>query len=298
MQKTLLFSILACSVVFTACKKTNLNQLAFPSERLDEYSFEAYDAGDQGVPDMYELTPSDRTLIPLVSTDQETGDTYTIYAVYIGDIETIATDTIILYAHGQALHMDVYYPRASLLAHTNGKLNYGVLMMDYRGFGMSEGVSSESGLSEDVDACIDWLIANGATAERTIYYGFSLGCIPVIERAANRSDFKPAKMILESPLASVENLTHGSLLLNVNPKYITTLNFNNAEQIRAVTSPLMWLHGEIDDYVNIENGELVYSNHPGPKVAYRIKEGNHGDIPPVMGYNKYLDALGTFIRSE
>lgn len=295
MKKIVLYTALFTLAV--ACKKGRLDSLAFYGEYLEAYEFENYVAGDEAVPEEYAVTAANRTLVSMQSIDEKTGESYTIYGVYIGDISTIATDTVILYAHGQAAHLDAYWPRATLLSSITEQYNYGVFMMDYRGFGMSEGASSESGLIEDVNASIDWLIDQGAAGERTMYYGFSLGCIPIIDRAAYRADFKPAKVIIESPLASVANLTERSLLLNVNPKAITNLEFENAEKIKDVYMPLLWLHGIDDDYIAIQNGELIYENYGGVyKDAERVVGGHHGDIPKTMGYENYITRLRDFIE--
>ena len=77
-----------------------------------------------------------------------------------------------MYCHGNKWHMDFYWQRAKLLAHTNGKNKYGVLMMDYRGFGMSEGDPTENGMYADVNACMKWLKDKGLTNSRLIIYGF------------------------------------------------------------------------------------------------------------------------------
>jgi pimeloyl-ACP methyl ester carboxylesterase len=276
-----------------------LDQLAFPSERLDAYEFEEYDAGDGAVPEEYAIDPANRTLISMESVDKSTGESYTIYGVYIGDLSTISEDTVIMYCHGQSLHMDAYWPRASLLASIVEQHQYGVFMMDYRGYGMSEGNPSEQGLYEDVDASIDWLINQGAQADRTFYYGFSLGCIPVIDRAAYRTDFKPNKIIIESPLASVEHLAQSSLILNIDPSYVSTLEFNNAEKMKDIDVPLLWYHGEEDDYIAITNGEIIFDNHSGTyKEGIRVAGAGHGDIPAVVGYETYLTQLENFIRRE
>jgi alpha/beta superfamily hydrolase len=235
-------------------------------------------------------------LITLNSLSEETGETYKIYGVYIGDTNLIAMDSIMVYMHGQSRHNDYYWTRASLLANTGSKHKYGVLMIDYRGYGMSEGSCTEMGMIEDMDAAIDWLISHGANQEKTFYYGFSLGAIPAIDRAAYRSDFIPAKLIIESPLASVAYLTQSSTVINVNPKFVTTLEMNNAEKIKAVTMPLMWLHGVEDTYVNISNGELIYSNHGGIyKEAHRIEGSDHAELPVIIGYEAYLTAVENFL---
>ncbi|MFK8045809.1 MAG: alpha/beta hydrolase [Crocinitomicaceae bacterium] len=292
-------NILYVTILFSiwSCKKVVLDQLAFPSEKLESYQFEGYDAGNQSVPDEYAVNPNMRTLITMQSKDASSGESYTIYGVYIGDTATISSDTVILYCHGQSLHMDIYYPRASMLANANGKYNYGVFMMDYRGYGMSEGVSDEVGLSEDVDASINWLKSKGATGDRTIYYGFSLGCIPVIERAAFKTDFTPAKIVLEAPLASVANLAHSSTIINVDPAFISTLKFDNAENIKSVSEPLLWFHGEEDDYIALPNGELIFNNHTGEyKEGIKVANAGHSNIPAIFGFEKYVSKMGSFIR--
>ena len=282
-----------------SCQKGNLDSVAFPGEHLDSYEFENYNDGELGISDPYAVTADKRTLVSMTSTDKSTGEEYTIFGVYIGDIATIATDTVIMYCHGQALHMDYYWTRATLLANIVEKYNYGVFMMDYRGYGMSTGASSEQGLYEDVDASIDWLIDHGVSPENTIYYGFSLGCIPVIDRALYRTDFKPSKIIIESPLASVANLTQRSLILNVDPAFVSTLVFDNAEKMKDISMPLQWWHGVEDDYIAIQNGELIYNNHKGIyKEAIRVEGANHGDIPTVFGYQNYIDRLENFIERE
>ncbi len=296
-MKKITILLLSFSIFLLACKKKNLDSLAFPSKALTAYEFEKYDAGYSSVPDIYSISADKRKLITFESIDKSNGEKHTIYAVYIGDLTTIDTDSIILYCHGQSLHMDAYWPRASLLANIVHKYNYGVLMMDYRGYGMSEGTPTETALYEDVDASIDWLISQGATASKTFYYGYSLGCIPVIDRAAYRKDFIPSKIILESPLATVEHLAQSSTIINVNPNFVSTLEFNNAEKIKDVDVPLLWLHGVEDDYIAIKNGELIFQNYDGIyKEAIRVDGAGHGNVPSTMDYKNYIKRLEVFIK--
>ncbi len=292
-----LLVLLSLVLLVVGCQKVDLNNLAFPSEELEVYTFEAYEDQEIEIPSQYAIDPSNRTLITMQSHSEETGEDYTIYGVYIGDMNTISTDTVILYLHGQSKHMDNYYSRASLLANVGGKHNYGVLMIDYRGYGLSEGSPTEKGLYEDADAAIDWLVSKGAIGSRTIIYGYSLGAIPSIDRCAYREDFISSKLIIESPLASVENLVHSSTLINVDPGFVTTLEFNNAEKIKDVSQPLYWMHGVEDTYIAIQNGELIYSNHMGTHIADRVEGSDHSEVPVKMGFEYYLSRLSYFIQN-
>ncbi len=294
-MRKLIFVILT-TLPIIACKKARLDSLAFPSEKLDSYQFELYQ-GEIEIPNEMIAEPNHYTLLSFQSHDASNSIDYTIYGVFIGDMTTISTDTLIVYFHGQSKHMDQYFSRASLLANCGGKYNYNVLMFDYRGYGMSEGESSEQGLYEDADAIINWLKAYNVSEAKTVFYGYSLGAIPAIDRIAYRSDFQPSKLIIESPLASVENLVHSSTVIQVDPDFVTDLNFENAEKIKLVDEPLLWFHGVEDTYIAIENGELIYANHGGTsKSAVRVENSDHSEIPVVMGINNYLDRLTMFIR--
>lgn len=284
------------SISLFSCEKQRLDALAFPSEKLESYQYENAN-GEIAIPDSMMADASHYTQLTFTSHSSETNEDYTIYGVFIGELSTIQTDTLIVYFHGQSKHMDHYFSRASLLANVGGKYNYNVLMMDYRGYGMSEGESSEQGLYEDANAIIDWLIDQGVDPSKTIYYGYSLGAIPSIDRLALRTDFQAAKLILESPLASVEYLMHNSTIIQVDPDFVTDLSFENAEKIKLVGEPLAWFHGVEDTYVSIDNGELIYSNHGGSiHEAHRIEESDHAEVPLVMGLSNYLNTITSFIR--
>ena len=172
-----LIYLLLLFVNISACKKIELDQLAFPRTKVDSYILGDND-GEIEIPSKYDIDESLVHLIPLTSIDEATGKEYTIYSVYIGDLNTITSDTVILYMHGQSENMDYYWGRAKLLANLQSKNNYGVLMMDFRGYGMSEGEPTEKGLSEDVEACIMWLKEKGVQQENTIYYAYSIGVVP------------------------------------------------------------------------------------------------------------------------
>lgn len=284
-------------LILTACKKINLDGLAFPSEKLDSYAFENAE-GEVIIHDSLLATSDNYSLMTFNSIDGNTGQSYRIYGVFIGDTTTITTDTLLVYFHGQSKHMDHYFSRASLLANVGGKYNYNVLMMDYRGYGMSEGLSSEQGLFEDANAVIDWIQEQGVNPQKTVFYGYSLGAIPAIDRMAYRSDFQPAKLIIEAPLASVEYLVHSSTIIQVNPDFVTNLDFENAEKIKDVDEPLLWMHGVEDTYVAIENGEIIYNNHGGSvKEAQRVSECDHSEVPIIMGVDLYLERILNFIRN-
>ncbi len=295
MKQLLYFSLL---VSLSSCLKLDSN-LYNNDNKLKEYKFDNY-TGEQDfiLDDTYAIPQNSITLFSLSSKADNESEATTIKAVYIGDPARIATDTVILYCHGNKWHMDFYWQRAKLLAHTNGKNRYGLLMMDYRGFGLSEGKPTENGMYADVDACMNWLKERGLTNERLIIYGFSLGSASACELSANPRSLSPSKLILESPFGSAAIMVQDASLLNMPADYFTDLKIDNAEEIKKVKQPFLWLHGTRDNFLNYKtHGQVVYNNYGGTyKTSYLVDGADHGEVPKKMGFETYLKTLGEFVR--
>jgi alpha-beta hydrolase superfamily lysophospholipase len=75
-----------------------------------------------------------------------------------------------------------------------------VLLMDYRGYGGNPGNPSEEGLAADADAPAAALQELGYPAERTFYFGESLGSGLV---AALQARHPPAGIVLRSPFTEL-----------------------------------------------------------------------------------------------
>ncbi len=221
-----------------------------------------------------------------------------IYAIYIGDIGKITTDTVIMYCHGNKWNMDFYWQRAKLLANTGSKDQYGVLMIDYRGYGMSSGTPTEDGMYADVDAALTWLKNEGLSNSRLVMYGFSLGSAPATMLTSTPRSMTPAKLILEAPFASSATMTDDASQLALPPGYVTTFKINNSQEIKSVNQPFMWMHGLSDTFLNWQtNGLVVYNNYQGSyKEKHLIPGADHGEIPAKDGFVTYSRDLYAFIK--
>ncbi|MES2681500.1 MAG: alpha/beta hydrolase [Bacteroidota bacterium] len=287
-------------IVFaSSCLKLDSN-LYNNDNKIKEYKFDAYTGEQDFILDAsYDITSGKITLFTLASQAASESKATSIKALYLGDINTINSDTVILYCHGNKWHMDFYWQRAKLLAHVNGKHRYGVMMMDYRGYGLSEGKPSETGMYADVNACMQWLKEKGLTSERLVIYGFSLGSAPATELSANSAVLAPAKLILEAPFGSAAIMVQDASQLNMPADYFTDLKIDNAEEIKKVKAPFLWLHGLNDNFLNYKtHGEIIYKNYGGSsKSKFMVEGADHGEVPAKMGFDKYLGVLGGFIRN-
>lgn len=286
--------IFLISVSFSCLK---LDDIPFLGEKIDSYQFDNYDDWDGFVlGNSYKIADSNIHLFTLNSKLPDENEGTKIYAAYVGNMNTITTDTVIVYLHGQSKHMDYYWQRTKLLANVGAKNRFGVLTMDYRGYGLSEGKSSEATLYEDVRTCLNWLKNQGVSNDNVVIMGYSFGCIPAIDMCAYNNSFSPHKLIIEAPLASVQNLTEESFLLNVDKSFISSLEFNNAEKIKDVNQPLMWMHGSEDKYIAISNGQLIYDNYQGTYQEAQIANGaGHGNIPETFTIDGFSNRILNFI---
>lgn len=270
------------------------NDNSISSYKLDNYLGEI----DFELDSNYTIPDSLIHIFTLTSNDN--GDKAEIYAIYIGDTARISSDTVIMYCHGNKDHMDFYWQRAKLLANVGGKNRFGVLMIDYREFGLSEGTCTESGIYADVNAALNWLKENGLSDDRLVIYGFSLGSAPATKTCAENFTMKPSKLILESPFASAEVMVHDGTGMAIPSTYFTNLKIDNAEKIKKVSQPFLWIHGINDAFLSMKtHGEVIYKNYDGIySQAERVPKADHGDVPNTMGFEEYKTLLHNFITTE
>jgi pimeloyl-ACP methyl ester carboxylesterase len=296
MKKLLLLFII--SLCLFSCRK-RLDSFLFNPSQLETYQLDAYsgeltlDLGGQfSVPE---------SMIHQFQLDVELEEgSAKMSAIYVGDINGIATDTVILYCHGNKDHMDFYWPRQKLYAHAGGLGRYGVLMFDYPSFGLSEGKSSEANMYRTTARAIEWLQAQGLQNERFVIFGFSLGSAAACEVAAHPAEYalSPSKLILEAPFASAEVMIQDAGLLSMPGSFLVDLLIDNATEIKKINIPLLWIHGEDDSFLSVKShGQPVYDNKTnGYKEAFLVPGGEHETTPFVAGYQNYIDRISTFIQ--
>jgi pimeloyl-ACP methyl ester carboxylesterase len=101
----------------------------------------------------------------------------------------------LLYFHGNAGNAADRLARARIL---NERFGLDVFLVDYRGYGRSEGSPSEDGLYRDGRAICQEAIRSGFGADRIVLFGESLGSAVAIQLASER---KCAALIVETPFS-------------------------------------------------------------------------------------------------
>lgn len=112
--------------------------------------------------------------------------------------------TIIMF-HGNAGNIGHRAPIAQVLEQT---LNCNVLMVEYRGYGLSTGTPDETGLKIDGQTALDYVRLRAETRDtKIVVYGQSLGgavAIHLVARNQKKGDIKG--LILENTFMSIRKL--------------------------------------------------------------------------------------------
>ncbi len=193
----------------------------------------------------------------------------------------------LLFLHGNAGNIS---HRLDSLEQFN-RLGLSVLILDYRGYGKSEGRPSESGTALDADAGWRWLQEkSGHDPERLVIFGRSLGAAVAAE-LATRND--PAAVILESPFRSVPDL--GQQLYPWLPvRALARLNYPAVEYVTRLGSPLLVIHSEEDEIIPFAEGQAVYEAARSPKELLVIRGGHNTGF--LRSEKIYLPGIDEFLN--
>ncbi len=159
-----------------------------------------------------------------------------------------------------------------------------VLVVDYRGYGRSEGKPAESGLYADGDAAYDWVAAKGLPV---VMHGESLGSAVAVDVASR----KPcAGMVLEAPFSSARAVA-GRVLPVVGPLLIWS--YDAKAKIGRVKAPLLVIHGDADEVIDYSLGRDLFAAANEPKEHWTVAGGHHNDLLEAAG-PQYRERLARF----
>jgi len=195
-----------------------------------------------------------------------------------------AAPRALLFLHGNAGNASQRLPNAALLA----RLGWDVLLLDYRGYGLSEGRPSERGVVADARAALAHLTGvRGLPESRIALFGRSLGGAVAVELAAGRG---LAGVVLESTFTSLEDMARQL----VGPLGRLVSGFESIGRIPELRAPLLVLHGDRDEIVPIALGRALFEAAPEPKRFVVIGGAGHNDTVAVGGRD-YLRRIGDFL---
>ena len=191
---------------------------------------------------------------------------------------------VLLYLHGARYDVRGSAPRMRRMH----QLGFGVLGVDYRGFGRSSAaLPSEAQSYADARAAWDWLAARHPQARRFVF-GHSLGGAIAVHLASNVPD--EAGLIVEGSFTSVPDVfsTFRWGWLPVAP--LVTQRFDAASRIAQVGSPVLVVHGSADALIPPALGRALFDKAAEPKRFVLVEGGSHHNTNAV-GQAQYRQAL-------
>lgn len=203
---------------------------------------------------------------------------------------------IIIYYHGtdcNVSHRKYMFEICKIL-----QLN--IVIVDYRGFGKSEGKANSDNVLRDADAVYNF-VAKHHSPHKIKIWGESLGGVPAIYIASRRPT---SGLLLLSTFTSLHAMLSGNYVLYCIARSVTTDindNTNNLKMIKKVRCPVLIYHSREDKLIDYENAvELLNAVPHSNKKLVTIK-GDHSqpkftsedfaEIPKFLG-------LGDVSRSK
>lgn len=212
----------------------------------------------------------------------------------------------IIFFHGNAGNIGFRLPNARQMYHY---CSANILMVEYRGYGNSQGTPSEDGLRIDARASLDFLLARDDIDKRKIFlFGRSLGGAVALY-LVNQVPEKICGVIVENTFSTLSdmviviamklNIKWCHDLLRVFLKFFMTSHWHSIAHAKDLTRPILFLSGLIDELVPPEQMQQLYEAVPASshKVFYPVENGDH-NTTFITGGRKYYMAMANFIETS
>lgn len=171
------------------------------------------------------------------------------------------------------------------------ELGADALIVDYPGYGLSEGKPDEQGTYEAAMAAWDYLKERSPDPTPIVLFGRSLGGAVAVWLAER---VEPAGIILESTFTSVNDMgRHHYPFLPI--KLISRYEYDALAAAPRVSAPVLSVHSVQDEIVPYDMGADLHRAFPGRKTFLSIR-GGHNDGFLVTG-DEYVLGLKQFLES-
>lgn len=182
----------------------------------------------------------------------------------------------VLFAPGNAGNRVGRVPLAGALRDAG----FGVLLLDYRGYGGNPGDPTEAGLSADARAAYSFLTGpGGLSPDELIYFGESLGGAVVARLATERP---PAGLLLRSPFTELADVAQRQFpFLPV--RLLLRDRFPVVDLTVDIDTPTTVVYGTADTLVPPELSLTVAARAAGDPAVVAIEQAGHNDPALVYG---------------
>jgi uncharacterized protein len=188
---------------------------------------------------------------------------------------------VIIFAHGNAELIE-HWAEYFLPLTRSG---IGVYLVEYPGYGRSEGLPSQKTIVETFIAAHDQIInRSDVEPDGMVFFGRSIGGGAVCALAEKR---RPNAMVLMSTFSSVAVMARK---FGVHRLFVRDL-FDNIKTVESFDGPLLVIHGKHDDIIPYSHGVNLSGTSPrGQLITYDCR---HNDCPP--DWIDFYEDIRTFL---
>jgi pimeloyl-ACP methyl ester carboxylesterase len=197
----------------------------------------------------------------------------------------------ILYLHGKGKNISANAKHANRLM----RLGFSVLVIDYRGYGKSEGgFPTESSVYTDAQTAWNYLIEKGYKPNQILIYGHSLGGAIAIDLALKHPD--AFGMIVDASFTSMSDMAQ------LDPKYrvfpidlLIHQRFDSIAKVRSLAMSVLYIHGTADELIPSAMSQRLYDSTPTKKQIVLIPTAGHNNTAST-NEPLYLNSIRSFFK--
>ena len=213
-----------------------------------------------------------------------TADGVTLHGWYIAG----QSPRVLLFFHGNA--GNISHRLDSIRQFRN--LGLSVLIIDYRGYGQSDGRTTESGTYRDADATWRYLTeTRGVRPDNVVIFGRSLGGSIAARLAAHQ---RPLALIVESSFTSVPDIAQ-ELYPWLPARWLSRLSHATRDYVRDVQCPVLVVHSRDDEIIPFHHGQAIFAAAPEPRTLLTLR-GSHNDAF-LRDERSYIEGLRAFLTA-
>ena len=177
------------------------------------------------------------------------------------------------------------------LAQDLAALGFGVMLVEYRGYGVSAGTEpSEDGLNRDADAALSLLAADGLGPNQIVLWGTSLGSGVAAEMARRG---RGSALILVSPYTSIPSVAR-RLAPFLPIGLVVGDRFDTLTKAPDIHVPTLVIHGDRDEVIPFDMGRTVSA--AVPRATFLVIAGGHHNDLLVLAKERVLEAVQGILR--
>lgn len=181
----------------------------------------------------------------------------------------------VYFLHGNAQNVSTHLMNVAWLPASG----FNVFLLDYRGYGLSEGKPELAGAMDDIQLGLDWLRGSGRITDKPlVVFGQSLGgsmVLPVLTQEKNHGRYDC--LMIEAAFSGYRQIVNDIMASSwlfwpLRPLVVPfqSRQFDAVDVVGSLRVPLLVLHSDEDEVVPFKHGEQLFAAAAEPKEFQRL----------------------------